>query len=97
MSNLTWWIGNLLVDMPYIGLANIVAEKKVVPELLQNEANPDKIAETALKYLQDTTYYSSVKESLSRIRDKLGDPGAGRRVAESIADELYQSQSESKN
>lgn len=94
MSNLTWWLGNLLVDMPYIGLANIVAEKKVVPELLQNEANPGKIAETALKYLEDETYYSSVKNSLSMIRNKLGDPGAGRRVAQSIADEIYKSQSE---
>lgn len=94
MSTLTWWLGNLLVDMPYIGLANIVAEKQVVPELLQNDVNPEKITEAILKYLDDMDYYNSVKASLGDIREKLGEPGAGRRAAKSISESLYSADTE---
>jgi len=94
MSTLTWWLGNLLVDMPYIGLANIVAEKEVVPELLQNNVNPKTIAQEIGHYLTDEAYYNSVKESLGEIREKLGEPGAGHRVAQSISTEIYPVKSE---
>lgn len=89
MSRITWWLGNLLVDMPYIGLANIVAEKQVVPELLQGAVNGRRIAEEVIQYLSDAVYYGEVKKSLGDIREKLGEPGAGKRVADSIATALY--------
>ncbi len=88
-SSLTWWLGNLLVDMPYIGLANIVAEKKVLPELLQSEASSTNIAVEVLKYLKDPSYQKEVRSELQAVRRKLGEPGAGRRVAESICQQLY--------
>ena len=88
-STLTWWLGNLLVDMPYIGLANIVAEKKVLPELLQNEASSTNIAVEVLKYLRDDSYRENVKSELQEVREKLGEPGAGHRVASSICKQLY--------
>ncbi|MCF7803822.1 MAG: lipid-A-disaccharide synthase [Candidatus Marinimicrobia bacterium] len=87
-STLTWWMGNLLVDMPYIGLANIVAGEQVVPELLQNDVNADNISGEVVRYLNDSEYLEKVQTSLGNIRDKLGDPGAGRRVAESIIGEI---------
>ena len=88
-STLTWWLGNLLVDMPYIGLANIVAEKKVLPELLQHDASGSNIAEETLHYLRESEYYQSVRSELQHIRDKLGEPGAGHRVASAICEQLY--------
>jgi len=88
-STLTWWLGNLLVDMPYIGLANIVAEKKILPELLQNEASSTNIAVEVLKYLKNESYRNNVKSELQEVREKLGEPGAGQRVASSICEQLY--------
>lgn len=79
----------MLVDMDHIGLANIVAGRKVVPELLQKDANGPRIAREVLCYLQDTDYYDEVKEGLSDVKELLGEPGAGRRVAHSISSELY--------
>jgi len=89
MNTFTWWIGKMLVDMDHIGLANIVAGRKVVPELLQKDANGPRIAREVLCYLQDTDYYDEVKEGLSDVKELLGEPGAGRRVAHSISSELY--------
>ncbi|MEJ2050702.1 MAG: lipid-A-disaccharide synthase [Calditrichota bacterium] len=90
MNSLTWWLGKLLVDMEYIGLANIVAGQKVVPELLQDQANPINIASEVDRYLEDRDYYQSVRASLEQVREKLGEPGAGRRVATAICRELYE-------
>ncbi len=89
MNFLTYWIGRLLVDMPYIGLANIVAGEQVVPELIQGDVTPGRIAGEVSRYLRDTEYYQGVRESLGSIRAQLGEPGASRRVAESIYRELY--------
>lgn len=89
MSRLTWWLGNLLVDMPYIGLANIVAEKKIVPELLQDQANPGNIAREILRYFTEPEHANSVRENLADVRSKLGTPGAGKRVAQSIISTIY--------
>lgn len=89
MNPVTWWLGNLLVDMDYIGLANIVAGRQVVPELLQDQANPEAIAREVRRYLEDAEYYRSVRTTLEGVRERLGEPGAGRRVAEAIRRELY--------
>lgn len=89
MNMLSYWIGKLLVDMPYIGLANIVAQQQIVPELIQRDANPDRIAHEVTRFLQDDEYFHEVKDALGTVKDRLGDPGAGRRVAESIYTEVY--------
>ncbi|HKJ68111.1 MAG TPA: lipid-A-disaccharide synthase [bacterium] len=91
MNPLTWWLGHLLVRMDYIGLANIVAGKKVVPEFLQDQAISKNIAPAVVRYLEDPEHYHSVQNALSEIREKLGEPGAGKRVAVSIAHELQNS------
>jgi len=89
MNPVTWWLGKLLVDMEYIGLANIVAGRMVVPELLQDQANPENIAREVRRYLEDAEYDRSVRTALEGVREQLGEPGAGRRVAEAISRELY--------
>lgn len=89
MNPVTYWIGKLLVDMPYIGLANIVAQRNVVPELIQHDATSDKIADNVERYLQNPEYREQVKCVLGEVRSKLGEPGAGRRVAQSVYMEVY--------
>ncbi len=89
MNPITWWLGRLLVRMDYIGLANIVAGKQVVPELLQDQMKSGNVTRAVLRYLQDRKYYHSVQKALSAIKEKLGEPGAGKRVALSISRELY--------
>jgi len=78
-------LGWLLIRVPWIGLANIVAGKEVYPELVQYKATPKRIAETSIKLLEDPARLCQIKDELKKIREKLGKPGASRRTAEVIS------------
>lgn len=82
LSRISYFLGKRLADIPYIGLVNWVAGKKIVPEFLQNEARPENIAETALYFLENSEKLRQIKESLRVVRNSLGTPGASQRVAQ---------------
>ncbi|MBU4560945.1 lipid-A-disaccharide synthase, partial [bacterium] len=84
----TWLLSKILLKIPYIGLVNVVAGKKVVPELLQYGAKPGRIADACLKILQNPKRLNEMKAELARVREKLGEPGAPRRAAENILETL---------
>lgn len=82
---LTWQLGKLLVSTGgFIGLPNIVAGKEIVPELLQDRANPNFITQYALDLLQDENKRGEIKNQLSRVKQKLGSSGATIRAAKAI-------------
>ncbi len=81
VSTLTYMIGKRLVKIPYIGLPNIVAGREVVPELLQEEASPERIAEEAVDIMMDTERAEEIREDLQEVVNKLGKPGVLERVA----------------
>lgn len=80
----TYLIGRLLVRIKNIGLVNIVAGKKIVPELLQQKVTPHRLAREAARMLQDTAMRDDIREQLSVVRQRLGSAGASARVADTI-------------
>jgi len=83
-SPLTYAIGRMLVDVTSIGLVNIVAGRPVVPEFIQGDMTPARIAAAVGRFLDDGAYASAVRSDLAVIREKLGGPGASERVARGI-------------
>jgi lipid-A-disaccharide synthase len=83
-SPLSYAIGRLLVKIPHIGLANVVAGERVVPELVQADLTPERLAASVSAYLKDAELYADTSRRLLEIRGLLGDPGAGDRVARSV-------------
>lgn len=81
MAPLNFLIGKLLVDIKFFSLPNILADEKILPELLQDEVTPEKISAEVLKIL-DTR--ARVTEKLKSACAKLGDHGAAARVAQKI-------------
>jgi lipid-A-disaccharide synthase len=81
LSPLSYLIGRMLRKVKCIGLANIVVGKKVVPELIQGEVTPHRIALEAKKILQDHARRKEIKDEFKFITDKLGGRGASHRVA----------------
>jgi len=81
VSSLSYWVGRVMVKVGWVGLVNIVAGKKVVPELIQGEARGERIAAEAMKILDDETYRMEMLRRLAEVREKLGTPGAAERVA----------------
>jgi lipid-A-disaccharide synthase len=88
LSRANYWLGRMVVKIPHFGLINIVAEKEVVPELVQSDVNPERIAAEARKLLEPATYARVVGE-LAAVRSKLGDAGAARRAAEAIMSVIH--------
>jgi len=86
-SLLTYLMGRALVDVPDIGLINIVAGGRIVPELRQNDVTPDNIASLLRKIIRDEGLREAVKRRLGEAKSKLGRPGASERAA-GIACEL---------
>ena len=78
---ITYSIGKNLVKVKNIGMANIIAGEKVVPELIQNNANAESIYLECKKILSDEGLYNSIKQKLSKVKDKLGSEGASRKAA----------------
>jgi lipid-A-disaccharide synthase len=81
---LTYLIGKNLVNLKSIGLVNIISEENIVPELIQNNLNVEKLSTEIKKYLTDEKYTASVKMKLNRLKDLLGSSKASENAAEEI-------------
>ena len=84
VATLTYLIGKQLVKIPDIGLPNIVAGRRIVPELLQDDVNPEAIAAETVRLLIDGEARRQVLADLEEVHTKLGETGAVNRVAEVI-------------
>jgi lipid-A-disaccharide synthase len=71
MPRLSWWILKRMNYLPYVGLPNILAGRFVVPELLQNDAIPEKLAETTLRMVSDKTLMQEIRAEFTRIHETL--------------------------
>ena len=67
MPTLSWQILKRMKYLPYVGLPNILADKFLVPELLQKEATPQKLAETTLKLLGDKSHQKELKQAFTEM------------------------------
>ena len=81
VSALSYYVGRMVINIDHIGLVNIIAGKTVVPELIQFEASPEKIAAAVMEILATKERMEGIKAELKKIRDMLGSHGAAERVA----------------
>ncbi len=83
-SWLTHRLARLLILVPWIGLANLVAGRGIVPELIHDEATPERLVQETERLLADPRAYEDMKAALLSVRRALGTPGASRRAAEAV-------------
>jgi len=85
MSKLSWQLLKRMRLQPYVGLPNILAGKLVVPELLQDDATPDKLAEAALSMIADTNKLAEIKKEFTDIHHSLRQNTAEKAAAAILA------------
>lgn len=83
-SLLTFILYRLVRTLPFLGLVNVIAGKGIVPELIQFDAEPERIARAALDILSDDKKRGAMLEELKRVKSSLGSPGASVRAARAI-------------
>lgn len=82
LARLTYALARLLVRVDHIGMANIIAGEKVVPELIQSEMTAERIVAESRTILTDAKLRARMTAKLTEVRAKLGSPGAAGRVAD---------------
>lgn len=86
---LTYLIGKSLIKINNIALANIVAEKNIVPELIQSQVNAKTVYEQSKKFILNPNLYNKIKSDLGLIKNKLMTEGnPSKKAAEIIYSEL---------
>ena len=84
MARLNYWIAKRFVHIDHFSLPNILLNKKIQPELLQDAVEPVRISTELLRLLRGSSHRQIVIEELKAACDKLGAPGAARRTAQLI-------------
>lgn len=81
----SYYIARYLVkNIQYISMVNLIMQKEVVKELIQNAFNTKNLKEELSRLLSDTAYRNKIKEEYQQMREKLGGAGASKRLAEKI-------------
>ncbi len=82
VSPLTYHLGRHLIKVRYCSLVNLVAGREVVPEILQDQATPERLSSELVQRLKDPERLARSKQQLLSLRDMLGHGGAAARAAE---------------
>jgi lipid-A-disaccharide synthase len=86
LSPLTYAIGRQFIRVKTYGMVNLVAGRRIVPELIQHDFTPAKVADETIPLLSDARRVEEMTRDLADVRTKLGSPGASRRAARAIDD-----------
>lgn len=88
VTPLTALLAKPLVRTSYFSMVNLIAERRVVPELIQKDFTPAKVAQEVLRLLNDPRAREELRSGLGEVRKRLGPPGAVERAADAIAELL---------
>jgi lipid-A-disaccharide synthase len=85
VTPLTALLAKPLVRTKHFAMVNLIAGREVIPELIQKDFTPDKVAEQTLGLLRNPVAVARMRAGLAEVRRRLGPPGAVERGAEAIA------------
>jgi len=71
VNQLSWWMGKALVRVPFYTMVNLVAGRKIVPELIQNQMTPESLAREIQTLLEDDAAREAMRRDLAEVAEKL--------------------------
>ena len=86
LAPLTYLLGRRLVKVPHFAMANLIAGERVVPEVIQRELTPERVAAEVRALLDAPARREAMQAGLAEVRRKLGEPGASGRAAAVVLD-----------
>jgi lipid-A-disaccharide synthase len=84
LSALTYALGRPLVKVPHYAMVNLIAGRRVVPELIQGDFTPSRVAQEVSALIENPQRMTEMRRDLAAVRDRMGPPGASARAAEAV-------------
>jgi lipid-A-disaccharide synthase len=88
VSWLTYVPGRMLIRVDYLGMPNILAGREIIPEFIQHEAEPERIADAVWQLYSNKWARTAMVRDMDRVTESLGKTGVGRRAADVVLREL---------
>lgn len=88
VSPLTCWIGRRLATVRFMGIVNIIADRKICPEFLQEQATPEALADALIPLLTESPERAAMLAGFDEVRSLLGNGGAAGCAARGVFEEL---------
>jgi lipid-A-disaccharide synthase len=86
VNSLSWWMGKALVRVPFYSMVNLVAERRIVPELIQDQMTAESLAREALALLENADRRESMRRDLTEVTLKLSGPQDPMEVAAALVE-----------
>ena len=86
VAPVTAWIARRLVRTPFFAMVNLIAERRIVPELIQDDFTPERVYREAERLLTSPQANEAMRRDLALVRERLGPPGAIERAADIIVE-----------
>jgi len=90
VNAVSWLLGRLLVRVPFYSMVNLVAERAIVPELMQNRMTGKELAANALWLLQDDAARGRMRQDLAEVARRLAGDGRAMAKAAALVEELME-------
>jgi lipid-A-disaccharide synthase len=84
VSPVSGWLLRMLIRVRFAGLPNLIAGEAIVPELLQRDATPERLATATLEVMRSAPRQAAMRDALADVRRRLGNPGAVERAAREV-------------
>jgi lipid-A-disaccharide synthase len=88
VSLISYWVGRMLLKVAHVALVNLLAGRRLVPELLQGDMKPERIAAEVRRVWVPGPPREEMLQGLEEVRGRLGGPGAAERAAEAVLELL---------
>jgi lipid-A-disaccharide synthase len=86
VTPVTAFLAKPLVRTPFFSMVNLIAGRRVVPELIQSDFTPERVSKEVVQLLRDPAARDAMRVHLAEVRVRLGPPGAIDRAADTILD-----------
>ena len=81
---LTYFVGRMVVTVNWLAMPNVIAGRSIVPEFIQGDAKPERVAAIARELLNKPTKREAMQKELAAVVGSLGGPDASKRTADRI-------------
>ncbi len=88
VSPIEYRLARRFVKVDMYAMPNLIAGRRIVPELIQEELTPARVADETVALLTEPARHAAMREDLRRVRERLGEPGASDRAAAAILDAI---------